>query len=214
MIIFGTHDYGTVDVHEQTSVATRFVHVWFVPLWPVQSIVKSSLRAPFFVPLVTHSIVAGYARVWGPLLIVGSMGLTAIDDVPLALAIVGVVLGAVVTVVGWVTGKLGARASVERRAYRRAIGLPIDPAILAYHDQWSVHAQLVDQVGRKHADYRGTTTVPWERLTLDPNADTETLAFLLAIARLDEMLEASGRADHMRAIQDRLVEFLSPRLTN
>jgi len=211
MFVGGTHDFGSVDEYQQTSVATRFVHVWFVPIWPLHSVVKSSLCAPFLVPLVARSIVAGYLRMWGPL-IAGAMALSVMTGkIPSAMGAVAAVLGAIVGVVGWTMGRLGRRAYAERQAYRRAIGIPVDPAILADADRRTTRARLLDEVERIHGDYRGATTVPWERLVLDPHLGVETLACLVALARIEETLSKGEEKARFRSMRQRLMDVLQPK---
>jgi hypothetical protein len=204
--VAGTYDYGRVDEFQQTSIVTRFVHVWFVPLWPTCSIVKSSLRAPFVVPVVRRSIVAGYGRVWGPLLVAGALVAFACNET--LLGVVAAALGIATSIAAWLVGRLDARAFVERRAYRRAIGLPVDPAVLtvADRDRWCAH--LLDGLGAKHGDYRGATQVSWQRLAKNAGLDVDTQASLIALARIHETITIGDERRELRALRETLVDAL------
>lgn len=212
MFVAGTHDFGTIDQYQQTSVATRFVHVWFVPIWPLRSIVKSSLGTPFVVPFVARSIVAGYLRVWGPVLV----GIVVLDlltrelALPLAINAVVATLGLIAGAIGWMMGRLDRRGYAERHAYRLAIGLPVDPAILSEDDRRSTRAKLLEELGRKHVDYRGAMAVPWERLAIE--SDVESLATLLALARVEETFSGSAERARLRSKRKRLGDILLSKL--
>ena len=65
MIVFGVRKYGRVDETPVGHVATRFVHVWFIPLVPLSSHFVVSEDGNSFqgkpMPLSGRSVFAGYA---------------------------------------------------------------------------------------------------------------------------------------------------------
>lgn len=98
MIFFGQRPYGRIKVADGLDIETMFFHVFWLPLIPYRGLityqrsqsVKSRIRMP--------SVLAGYGRVWGPLLLLFSPALV-MEQGPalLVLPVVGIVLAAV----GW-----------------------------------------------------------------------------------------------------------------
>lgn len=64
MIVYGTRMCGRVDETQVGHVATRFVHVWFVPLVPLGSffVVGESAKP---VPFSVRSVLIAYVRSFG-----------------------------------------------------------------------------------------------------------------------------------------------------
>jgi hypothetical protein len=94
LIIFGHRQYGQIDAHGGQYAVTRFFHIYFLPIAPDGTMwvtaarngqvwghpIRSSLR----------SIVAGYARVWGPLAVgLGAFALVAGSLVGIPFAVGG-----------------------------------------------------------------------------------------------------------------------------
>ncbi len=78
ILIFGHRDYGRVEAHGGEYAATRFFHVYFVPLVPTSSrwIVGHTADGTLGHPIAMHgkSVAAAYLRVGGPVLAVGTLG--------------------------------------------------------------------------------------------------------------------------------------------
>lgn len=76
MIIYGVRPYGTVDAHGGEHAETTFFHIWFVPLIPTGSRWITG-RTPdgstgYTIDMLGKSVVAGYLRVWGPVVALGT----------------------------------------------------------------------------------------------------------------------------------------------
>ncbi|MDX2087114.1 MAG: hypothetical protein SFX73_04660, partial [Kofleriaceae bacterium] len=71
VIIYGTRDYGRVDGAGGEYATTRFLHAYFLPLFPTRStwITGQGPDGPrgHATTLYGKSVAAGYLRVWGPI---------------------------------------------------------------------------------------------------------------------------------------------------
>ena len=73
IIFYGVRQYGRIEEHAGSSIATQFAHLWFVPLFPIRShLVLGDPGGGKFsgipIPLSGRSVAAGYLRIWGPIL--------------------------------------------------------------------------------------------------------------------------------------------------
>jgi hypothetical protein len=77
IVIFGTAFYGQVDGHGGQRQLTKFFHLYYVPIAPVGTlwVTRDLARGHngHAVAMSGRSVVAGYARVWGPLAAIGAM---------------------------------------------------------------------------------------------------------------------------------------------
>lgn len=76
IVIYGTRFYGEVDSYGGQRQLTKFFHIYYVPLVPIDTLwVTRDLERGYTghaVKMSGRSILAGYARVWGPVAAVGS----------------------------------------------------------------------------------------------------------------------------------------------
>jgi hypothetical protein len=77
IVIYGTRFYGEVDSHGGQRQLTRFFHIYYVPLVPVGTlwVTRDAERGynGHAVRMSGRSVLAGYARVWGPVAAVGAL---------------------------------------------------------------------------------------------------------------------------------------------
>src|SRR3954469_4876969 len=77
IVIYGTRFYGEVDSHGGQRQLTRFFHIYYVPLVPVSTLwVTRDAERGYHghgVQMSGRSVLAGYARVWGPVAAVGAL---------------------------------------------------------------------------------------------------------------------------------------------
>jgi len=77
IVIYGTKFYGQVDSHRGQHQLTKFFHIYYVPLIPVGTIWVTQEHDGSYnghaVQLNGKSVVAGYARVWGPVAVIGAL---------------------------------------------------------------------------------------------------------------------------------------------
>ena len=83
MIVFGTRMYGRVDEMPEGYIATHFFHIWFVPLFPIKSMLvtdDSNDRSIRGIPMgwSGKSILAAYIRTAGVLGTIACLGLAAV----------------------------------------------------------------------------------------------------------------------------------------
>lgn len=71
LIVWGKRTYGSVQRVENVSVKTVFGHLWYLPLFPINSyyIERKTKTAYELNGLHGRSVLCGYLRVWLPLAI-------------------------------------------------------------------------------------------------------------------------------------------------
>jgi hypothetical protein len=88
IVIYGTRFYGKVDSHEGQHQLTRFFHIYYVPLIPVSTLWVTRATDTGYnghdVQMSLRSVVAGYARVWGPVAAVGAIATGSVAGVAAA----------------------------------------------------------------------------------------------------------------------------------
>jgi hypothetical protein len=126
IIIYGTAFYGQVDGHGGQRQLTKFFHLYYVPLVPIDTLwVTRDLPRGYnghAVEMSGKSVVAGYARVWGPIAVVGALALGGIGGF--------VAAGALAAVSAWTWTWRSIRSPRERRRsdfHLRAFGTRCDP---------------------------------------------------------------------------------------
>ncbi|HWO20137.1 MAG TPA: hypothetical protein VNO30_15225 [Kofleriaceae bacterium] len=77
IVIYGTAFYGKVANHGGQHQLTKFFHVYYVPLIPVGTLWVTEHMDEGYrghgVRMSGRSVLAGYARVWGPLAVIGGL---------------------------------------------------------------------------------------------------------------------------------------------
>lgn len=207
MIVFGQRLYGKMMQCGEAYVATRFFHVWFIPLIPLQSMVVlrsfeggqiEALQTPFH----ARSIGLAVLRGWSAFLLLHGLfswlGAAPGDagyygPAVTAIALLGLVLGF------FVLGRPSATQRAQLETYARVFGHPVDLALLG-DARDGLAAWLREQLvttGQQYAvNYRATydPATQWGTLALDPSMrDVAYLTNALALARI-EGSRASGAA--------------------
>lgn len=204
-IVYGVRQYGRIEEHQGTCIATQFAHIWFLPLFPVRSHMvlggEGSDSKGIQIPLRWKSVLAGYLRIWGPILTV-LLGLGALGSLATAsassLSWVGEFLfegflatvALVGAVVAWAfLGKLDREERQKRAVHALHLGYHADPANFG-DARTNIRERLLEQItnyaqGLWSAGYR-TATDPrsqWHYIALDPTVQHEgliTAAYSLA----------------------------------
>jgi hypothetical protein len=136
MIIFWGHRfYGTVDKIDGVFVATRFAHLWFIPLIPVESylVLGAGPSRPqgvaLSVRLHRRSVTAGYLRIWSLIALFACWPLC--DSAGLLVGLPAAALALAVALFAWLRmGRLSPREIQERTAYAQFADAPIDVGLL------------------------------------------------------------------------------------
>jgi hypothetical protein len=76
IIVWGSRHYGKVDGHGSEYMSTRFGHLYFIPLIPLESrwvtrVLGGDQLLGFDTPLSARSVLATYLRVWAPFIALG-----------------------------------------------------------------------------------------------------------------------------------------------
>ena len=126
IVIYGTRFYGEVDNLGGQRQLTKFFHIYWVPLVPVGTLwVTRDLEDGYgghAVAMSGRSVLAGYARVWGPVAAIGAMIAGSVGGL--------VAAGALVALSAWTWSWRSVRGARERRRsdfHLLAFGTRCDP---------------------------------------------------------------------------------------
>jgi len=203
IVIYGTRFYGEVDGHGGQRQLTKFFHLYYVPILPVSTLwVTRDLPRGYQghgVAMSGRSVLAAYARVWGPIAAVGS----AVAGGGLGI----VAAGAFAAVTAWTWTWRSLRSHRERRRsdfHLLAFGTRCDPLKM---DSQLASVLQADVAGRWAHVAGGSTPEDVARLgAANPAQAVLAYASLRLAARLAprgparEALDASERI--LDAIRD------------
>jgi hypothetical protein len=201
IVIYGTRHYGKVDSHEGQHQLTKFFHVYYVPLIPISTMWVTRTTENGFaghdVKMSLRSVVAGYARVWGPVAAVGAL---ATGSVAGAAAAVGA--GAIAA---WSWTWRSVRSARERRRsdfHLLAFGTRCDPLKMSE----TLASNLQAAIARRWAEVsEGSSPEDVARLGATSPAQA-VLAY--ASLRLAARLAPSSHADDARAASERVLDAI------
>jgi hypothetical protein len=206
VVVYGTRFYGKVAACGSSFIATRFFHIYYLPLIPVGShlVIEENGDGSYRGlphPFSLKSMFAGYMRVWGPFATVGALialgaGFSepSEDMVDLALGVVppafGLLLALAATVLAWaVIGRLGQEDKQKRAVWALHTGIFADPGDLG-DARFSIREALLQTIAeRAHGlGAQGYRLPPdpraaWAQIALDPSQTDEgilTAAYTLA----------------------------------
>jgi hypothetical protein len=204
LIIWGTRFYGRIRQCGGSFLATKFFHIWFIPLIPVGThLVFSDMGDSFRgveAPFSFKSVMAGYLRIWGPIAflfaLLSTIGGASGAQEPLEAVVIGafgglvtVALLAAVICAYAVIGKLSLEEKKQRAVYALHTGVYVDPAEMgnARGDIRNALFQTIQERARGLAamGYRlnADPSQAWPHIALDPTQNDEALitsAFTLA----------------------------------
>ncbi len=215
VIVYGTRFYGKVRACGRSFLATRFFHIYFVPLIPVgthlvlQENPDGSFRG-IQSAFSFKSMTAGYLRVWGPIALIGAIlsGVSTLQDVsddPFAMivaglftAIVAIALLAGTVLAFAVIGRLSEEEKRQRSVYALHTGFFVDPADLGPARQ-GMRDGLLATIGERarglaSMGYRGggggDIAQLWPQVALDPTHNDDALVTAaFTLARLESSVD-------------------------
>jgi len=207
VIVWGQRMYGRIDKIAGSFVATRFFHIYYVPLIPLSSwlVLEDHGEGNFLgtqVPLQLRSVMAAWLRVFGTLYFIACA--VALLSSPIELATTHLIsflqIGAVaaLTAYAWLKlGKLTALERAARAAYAEHTGRFVDPALLEQRSAVKAHAiEQLDRHLARHATatYREAPQAQWKEIATRPDMrDVPLLVSALTRCRI-EAAEARGPA--------------------
>lgn len=127
-IIYGTRMLGTVDADDGTTQATRFVHVYYLPLIPMGTFELLGDDQGRPVPLNLKSVALAYGRTWGFVAVAGLIAATYLNLEKSLIAGGVMAFAALVGIALWALSilKLGVhRSSFGVPAYAFTLGVPL-----------------------------------------------------------------------------------------
>lgn len=123
IVVWGTRTAGKVDQREGQYALTRFAHVYWIPLFPVSAMWVTGNGVGHTTKLSAKSVVAGYARTWGPIL--GAAGIAGLVGLPIAVAAVAL------TGIAWAWKDVSTDSAKRRSDLNQlAFGTRCDPKLL------------------------------------------------------------------------------------
>lgn len=230
IIVYGTRFYGRVKESGRSFLATRFLHIWYLPLIPMgtQLVLEDNggsykgMAAPFSF----KSMLAAYLRVWGPVAIifaivscVSTLGdYTSLETVVLGafLGLVTLVLVAAVILSFAVLGKLSHDEKRQRAVYALHVGYHVDPADLgdARHNfRQALLGTIMERArGMAAMGYRmnADPAVAWPHVALDPTHNDEALiTAAFTLSRLEASMNPGPGAFQMEQVHNQLWQRIS-----
>lgn len=231
VFIYGQRLYGKIDAAGESYIATKFAHMWYLPLFPVGSVLvhKSTSNGYESVPIAFNwrSMLAGYMRMWGAvgvgfalIALVSTIivvretsksdgfreGLTSV----LPVALVCLVMVGALVFVSVVFGRLSVEERRKRAGYAEFIGYHVDPVLLD-----PLRLQLLESVTKTVVDRAGglaqtgyrlpaDPATNWMQIALDPQVqDPLLVAAAMTLARLASREgDAATRAKYATAHRD------------
>jgi len=147
LVIFGTRFYGEIDSYGGQRQLTKFFHIYYLPLMPVDTLwVTRDLEEGVSghpVKMSGRSLLAGYTRVWGPVAAIGAFLAGNVSVMAIA--------GALAAVSVWTWSWRAVRSAREQRRsdfHLLAFGTRCDP--LKMDDQLA--ATLQSHVSERWAE--------------------------------------------------------------
>jgi len=228
VIVYGTRFYGKVKACGSSFLATQFVHIYYVPLFPIatQLILEENAGGSFKgikSSFSVKSMLAAYLRVWGPIAVIAAvaMGASGVSDFAgdgLAMAVVGIFTGVVVlallagTILGFaVVGKLSMDEKRKRAAYAMHLGYFVDPADMgdARHSfRDGLLSTIIERSrGLAAMGYRmnADPQVAWPHVALDPtHSDDALVTAAFTLARIDSSLAVGPQKMQLEQLHDQL----------
>lgn len=207
IIIYGTRLYGTVERCGTSRIATRFFHVYGMPLVPLGSVLvteegEDNTYRGIQLGLHLRSLAAGYARLWLPLAAVamliaawqGSDSYATDEGSSGTVTMAGLGIAALAGAIwAWVRlGKLSLEQRAQRMVYADFTGIPADVALLG-DTKSSLREKLLQQLEQRAPEVAATgyrigidAAAGWDRVALEPSVrDRNFVASALTLARID-----------------------------
>jgi len=211
VIVYGSRFYGKVRACGRSFLATKFVHIYYVPLIPIGTHLvleengDGSYRG-LSTPFNLSSMLAGYLRVWGPIATIAAVvfgielfeqaedGIATLVVGALSALMVLAVLGGTVLAYA-VFGRLSNEEKQKRSVYAMHVGYFVDPADMgdARHSlREGLLATILDRSrGLASMGYRMSADpqVAWPHVALDPTHNDDALVTAaFTLARIDGSL--------------------------
>lgn len=225
IVVYGTRFYGTVEQCGEARIATRFFHLYYMPLIPLGTTLitqESSDGSYRGIPLgiELRSMLTAYARAWLPLAAFG-FGIAAMaawDEAaitgyggPISTTLIAL-LAAAVSILAWVrVGRLDLDARAQRLLYRQFTGVAVDPARLGdvrKEVRERLHATVSERAPVLAANgYRmgPGPSAEWIDVALDPSVrEAEFLGASLTLARLEWSVARGPAREEWAKKHDRL----------
>lgn len=218
MLVFGRRLYGRILHCEPSYVATWFLHVWFIPIIPVGSVVVLEPLDGGNLQIAKtrfnwRSAGVALLRGWSVFLLLHGLLSWAEAD-PEASALYGPIVSALALagiVAGFfVVGRVSEETRARHDVYRAVFGYPVDLSLLVECAE-SLSASLRERLiasGRGTAmNYRATydPATQWGEMALDPMmTDRDFLVHAMCLARVERGAARGEARDALDALHDRI----------
>lgn len=255
ILLWGTRDYGDVEsmafptaagegrplasAAPRLSIVTRFFHIQLLPLFPLASyLILRDRGEERPIPLHRGSVVAGYLRTWGLLLLVVGVYEALHRGVGQQLGQGGQGAALFVLCALWMSlvfslGRLSSLQRAQRQVYAEFAGAPVDVACLvsrgAVGAAQPLHEALRAEVVERARAYASSSYrdaadphSAWDQIALSPavvpTKDARFLRAALTLARLEGAVESGPRRQELarshaalwRKLQDRASDSSAP----
>ncbi|MFT3713351.1 MAG: tetratricopeptide repeat protein [Archangium sp.] len=127
IIIYGTRMYGTIDTDEGFQHATRFIHIYYLPLIPIGGARPVSDDSYIPEPMQGKSVLLAYARVWGFFALGGLIAATYLnlEDSFISGGVTGAITLGAIGLWAFLMLKAGVKRSFSAVGYALTLGVPL-----------------------------------------------------------------------------------------
>jgi len=127
ILVYGFRNYGCIDKSADQYAVTEFVHLFFLPIVPIESLWMEGEESRHAIRLHGRSVVAGYLRVWGPLVAIACVLAAEAWASATHVAIAIAAAAAALTAWTWTWHGLGRSARVRADFNQAAFGTRCEP---------------------------------------------------------------------------------------
>lgn len=219
VVVYGTRYMGKIERCSGSFIATKFFHIYWMPLLPLGSHVvleehgDGSFRG---IPAGLHlrSTLAAYLRTWGVLatlvlLFASGSSMSSMGEEGELASFVGstalMALCALGALAGWAfLGRLSSDAKGLRLVYQDHVGHAVDPGAFDLPSKQGLRSTLLQQLlqrapGLAASGYRSAydPQTQWAEIGLDPSVgDLAFLSAAVTLARIESTLHSGAQAAH------------------
>jgi hypothetical protein len=199
-IIYGSRHYGQIDTQGGQFQLTRFAHIYWLPLIPIGTLWVTGQVGDGYqghtVGWSARSVLAGYARTWGPIIAVIAAVQGTLNGI-----LTAVILAALTAWTWTWHARKGAREQRRGDVHAAAFGTRCDPLSMPRELAYSLRSDIDKRWAQAS---QGRTP---EDLARMGTADPAQAALAYAALRLAARTSVGAAAKQLRALSEKLLDI-------